>query len=333
MLTESHKTAARRHGPGPFQVAGDCFRLLLDGPAPLSVDGRDFPGLPARRIPLNDLRDRLLSGRCGRRTRDRVWAHLATRARTDGPAWTVACVGMALPALSAVVDTLITGLPPRRRSAAAVEVQAEVLTGFLAALGTVELDRPGIAARLRWAAYRAGRAALTTVLDGPTSRPDGFVSAPPRPPAGHPDFVLAAAVRGQVISRTEADLIGATRLEDVRLPDWAATHGMDAWAAYKMRARAEHRLAAHLTTTTASGDPDDPVATQVIAHLDTTPTHQPTDQSRRVAAAGAGGASGAAKKSAAGVSKTGPKSGLLPWGHPTPSTPAPAHAQEASQCA
>ena len=329
----------RRSAPGPFQVAGDCFRLLLEGPAPLSIDGWDFPGLPARRIPLNELRKRLLAGRCPRRTRDQVWAHLAARSRADGPAWTVACVGMALPALSAAADTLTARLPAKARFAARVEVQAEVLTGFLTALSTVELDRPGIAGRLRWAAYRAGRAALTAALDGPTPRPDGFASAPPRPPVGHPDFVLAEAVRRQVITRDEADLIGATRLEDIRLPDWAATHGVNAWAAYKMRARAEHRLAGYLSSTAAATDPDDPVGAQVIANLDTTPAphHQtsPGVWSQPVAASAGGRVSKSTQKSRPAVSKTGPKTGLLPWGTATPPTPlsSAARAQEAPQCA
>jgi len=268
MHTENPLPAAdSRRSRGPLAVAGECFRLLLAGPAPLSVDGREFPGLPARPVPLNELRNRLLSGRCPRRTRDRVWTHLIGRARGDGPAWTVACVGMALPALAAVADYLTEHLPARGRSGDRVEVQAEVLAGFLAALPTVDLDRPGIAGRLRWAAYRSGRAALSAALDGPTRGPDGYRSAAPRPPSGHPDFVLAHAVRHRVITRVEADLIGATRLEDVRLTDWAAAHRLDSWAAYKMRARAEIRLVGYLSATGAGTDPDDPVPAQAVANL------------------------------------------------------------------
>jgi hypothetical protein len=338
--TPTASTTRRRPG-GPLKLAGECFELLLAGPAGLSVDGTAFPGLPARRIPLNVLRRRMLSGRCPRRTRDLIWAHLAGRARAEGAAWTVACVGMALPALVAVADYLADHLPTGSRFDR-VELEAEVMTGFLTALSTLDLDRPGIAGRLRWAAYRAGRAALSAVLDGPTPGPDGFASAPPRPPSGHPDFVLAAAVRHRVITQAEADVIGTTRLEDIRLADWAAAHRLDPWAAYKMRARAEYRLVDYLTAAAATTDPDDPVATRVAASLatDRPPRREshPGPRSRPVAGPVGEPVANSTQKSRPAVSKTGPKSGLLQWGASTPTTRIPrptpaAAAQEASQCA
>ena len=41
-----------------LDIARDAFTLLVTGPKPLAVDGRDFAGLPDRVVPLNELRGR-----------------------------------------------------------------------------------------------------------------------------------------------------------------------------------------------------------------------------------------------------------------------------------
>ena len=90
----------------PLDAARSAFEWLVAGPHPVSVDGRLFPGLPARRVPLNELRDRLLRRRCPQTLRDAVWAHLVLLARTEGGAWTVGAVGVALPALTSIAAAL-----------------------------------------------------------------------------------------------------------------------------------------------------------------------------------------------------------------------------------
>ncbi|MGE6738443.1 hypothetical protein ACQKIP_47180, partial [Streptomyces sp. NPDC059900] len=101
--------------------------------------------------------------------------------------------------------------------------------------------------RLRWAAYRRALAALYEALDAPAPVAHGFRSAPPKPPWGHPDFVLARAVRVGVLTRTEADLIGRTRLETDSVAGWARTHAKPPSTVYQARRRAELRLRAYLT--------------------------------------------------------------------------------------
>jgi hypothetical protein len=68
----------------PLDAARTAFGWLVTGPNPLSVEGRLFPDLPHRRVPLNEVRERLLRRRCGQVTRDAVWAHLVLRSRTEG---------------------------------------------------------------------------------------------------------------------------------------------------------------------------------------------------------------------------------------------------------
>lgn len=305
----------------PLDTARECFLLLVSGPQPLSLDGRAFHGLPHRPIPLDELRDRLLRRSCPRRTRDAVWAHLVRRARREGATWTLACAGMALPALAGVARQLSEGFPGDP-----FDVHAEVLSGFLGALATTDVGRPRVLARLKWAAYRQGFAARKEALNAPTPVAPGFRSAVPRPPWGHPDLVLARAVRESVLTRTEADLIGTTRLEELTLEDWAARHGTTPNAAYKVRRRAEARLIAFLRGEARDGDLSDPVARSAMGSLPS--AHVPPARRHAVQALATSSPSVTAvegdrtpnwpEKSSMGVAKNGPDSGLLRCGSSTP---------------
>ncbi|MEU3642909.1 hypothetical protein AB0E59_05940 [Lentzea sp. NPDC034063] len=245
-----------------LDIARDAFNWLVTGPHPVSLNGRLFTGLPDRDIPLDEVRDRLLARRCSQSTRDSVWAHLVLRSRMEGATWTVAAVGVALPALTSVAATLSD-----RFAGDPADVHAEVLRGFLAALSTIDLRPPRIILRLRWAAYRSGHDALAEALSSPTPIAPGFRSAPPHAPWGHPDLVLARAVADGVLTQTEAALIGATRLENVSVVDWAAQHGVGEWAVYKTRKRAELRLVDYLRGAVAEADPGDPLTDQVAASV------------------------------------------------------------------
>lgn len=249
----------------PLDAARSAFEWLVAGPHPVGIDGRLFPGLPGRRVPLNEVRDRLLRRRCPQTVRDAVWAHLVLLARTEGGAWTVGAVGVALPALVSIAATLsakFAGDPS--------DIHAAVLAGFVAELGEVDLRRPRIMLRLRWAAYRAGHACVREALDAPVPSGhagEGFRSTVPPPPWGHPDFVLARAVAEGAITAAEAELIGSTRLEGVPLADAATARGLSYQAAKKARQRAEHRLVAYLLndapTAAHTGAGERDLATQV----------------------------------------------------------------------
>ncbi len=148
---------------------------------------------------------------------------------------------MSLPALTSIAATLsakFAGDPS--------DIHAAVLAGFVAELGVIDLRRPRVMLRLRWAAYRAGHAAVREALDAPVPSGHGLRSTMPQPAWGHPDFVLARAVAEQAITATEAELIGSTRLEGVPLATAAAQRNLSYQAAKKARQRAEHRLVAYL---------------------------------------------------------------------------------------
>ncbi|MFG1667609.1 hypothetical protein [Streptomyces sp. Y7] len=313
--------------PLPLDTARECFALLVTGPQPLSVDGRKYAGLPNRRIPLDELRDRMMRRRCPRRTRDEVWAHLVRQSREHGAPWTLACAGMALPALAGVARWLAARFPGD-----AFDLHSEVLSGFLGALTKIDVDRPRILVRLRWAAYRAGFAALSESLDAPMPVAGEFRSTPPKPPWGHPDLVLARAVRQSVLTRTEANLIGETRLEEVSIPVWADRHQMTTGATYKARRRAERRLVAFLREQAATTDPDDPVASNVAAGLAPAPSTRSTRPSRRVTTERHDDAARPRAKSDAAMSKRAAESRLLACRGSTPA-PASRSSSEVPRCA
>jgi hypothetical protein len=319
------QTAFRRRRseavPNSLDIARDTFTLLVTGPHPVSLNGRLFPGLPDEDIPLDEVRDRLLARRCPQTTRDAVWAHLVLRSRTKGATWTVAAVGVALPALTSVAAILSD-----RFAGDPADVHAEVLRGFLAALPTIDLRPPRIMLRLRWAAYRSGHDALVEALASPIPVAPGLRSTPPRAPWGHPDLVLARAVADGVLTRTEAALIGATRLEEVSVADWAARHQTGEWAVYKARKRAELRLATYLRDGAAESDPTDPLTDQVATSLALARPAAPARRERQSSPS----VSGRDVEPVRGpVSKDGPKTGVQSCGTHPRSVPA----SEVSRCA
>ncbi|GHH62391.1 hypothetical protein [Lentzea cavernae] len=261
--------------PNSLDIARNAFTWLVTGPHPVSLDGRQFEGLPNRSIPLDEVRDRLLARRCPQEIRDAVWTHLVLRSRAEGATWTVSAVGVALPALTSVATILSD-----RFAGDPADVHAEVLRGFLSALATVDLRPPRIMLRLRWAAYRSGHKALSEALSSPAPIAPGSWPEPRRTPGGHPDLVLARAVADGVLNRTEAALIGATRLEKVSVAEWAALHELSEWAVYKTRKRAELRLAAHVREAAAGADPTDALTDQVATTVAIARTHESTQRAR-----------------------------------------------------
>jgi hypothetical protein len=135
------------------------FRLLAEGPDPLAVDGRQLGhGLPRRLIALPELSAILMHPSCGFAARDGVWRLLVGRARTGDAKWTVGAVGVALPGLRRAAYRLSCSYTG--------DVQATLVTEFVAALGSVNLERPRVVSRLLDAASSAAGPHC-----GPRSRP------------------------------------------------------------------------------------------------------------------------------------------------------------------
>lgn len=315
----SRKSENTRRAPLPLDLVRDQFAALS---ATYSIDGHQVDGLPDQTLTLAQARDRILDRGCPIVARDELWRLLITRARNHGADWTMACAGVALPALAASTHRLGSWYGGEH-----ADLQAEILTGFLHALATVVLARPGVAERLRWAAYRAGHAAVVASLSDP--RPfeldeplevveailTGFRSAIPQPPWGHPDLVLARAIADGVLTPTEADLIGATRLDAVRLDRWARRRNVPYATANTTRWRAERRLVAYLAETSRDADPDDAVnaATETSCAIERPARHpdRPARQSRAVSGRRRNGREPGGKDRSPSVKDEAPESGLF----------------------
>ena len=234
-------TAAGSWAVSPLAAVGQAFDALATPPTPLTFDTTGVPGLPQQPVRLSELRRWLLDRSTSPEARDVVWRELVAHSRRpppDGPAWTVAAVGLALPGLTAAAGRLSRGWRGDTS-----DLDAELLTGFVARLRTLDASEPRVLGRLMDAAIRAGRRARAQAGDLEVVRVERAWSRAPSHPWDHPDWVLARAVAAGVVDRTEAHLIGATRLEDNRLVDVAAQLGLDVQLARDWRYRAEARLA------------------------------------------------------------------------------------------
>jgi hypothetical protein len=231
--------ASEDFGSSPLDVLDATFRLLVREPHPLAADGaRIGHGLPPRPIPLDELRVMLLHPSMNYAARDAAWRELVDRARGEKPAWIVGAAGVALPALRQLAGRLAAGYDGDTH-----DLDAEMLAEFVQEIKVVDTSAGRIAARLCFAAFNAGRRLRHREAAHSGRRADLPESALPVQPWGHPDFVLARAVARGVISRTAADLIGRTRLEDEPLSKAAAANGLEYTAAQVQRWRAEQRLA------------------------------------------------------------------------------------------
>ena len=221
----------------PFDTLERTFTLLTSGPDPLALDGTGVPGLPDRPIPLGELKARLLHPSTRFEVRDAIVDELVTRAQAEGGRWTVGLAGVLLPGLRRTVRALVRACPGKTD-----DIEAEALAAFLAAVSRCQPGRPRLASWLRWQA-RKGATRLLHAEMAEQARPgtEPVSAAPPRP-WGHPDLVLAKAVRAGVISAADAELISATRIGDTDLAEAAAALDLGYWACHKRRRRAESRV-------------------------------------------------------------------------------------------
>lgn len=304
MSTFNGRVSRKRRKSTVFDTASRTFHALALGPNPPMVDGRVFPGFPPYSLPVTQVRALLLRPEYEPETRDAVWAHVIDRARTGAHDWKVACVGLALPALITDFARLT-----RRFAGDGEDIQIAMVTALLTAVTTVDVTEPWIMQRLRLAARDAGRQALRDLVSSPPPHGDEFESRQPPAPWGHEDFVLARAVSERVITLEEADLIGATRLEDTTLQDYATAHGVSYKACHAARMRAERALRPYLLALIgeSSGVGDDGLTDEVDRRLGLAATVTALNATPPVSPGVTGSGWGRAKKPRPHVLKNRPK--------------------------
>jgi hypothetical protein len=237
-------------GVSVFADLDIAFARLCDGDDPVGLNCSPWEqaGLPARFMMLRELRDWLCAHPYNHAARQVVWRELVALARTGAP-WVTAAAGMALPALVRAAGTLARGFRGDPR-----DIDAEILTGFLTALATIDLDEDRVFTRLRWTGVRAGLAARYDhqpyVLFGDIEELAGMA---PHLPYGHPDLIVHRAVAANVIDPDDAELIMVTRLEATPIETLAADAGVDGSVLRMRRKRAETILVDAVTTGVLSG--------------------------------------------------------------------------------
>ena len=223
-------------------AAEKAFVLLTTPPAPLVFDTRTIGhDLPAAMMPLDQLRALLLDPATCDAARDACWHLLVEHARRWGPAWVVAAVGMALPALVRMAGKLCAGHSHR-----ADDIEAELLTGFLHGLRHADLSGPAPYVRLCWMGWRQARQARgghTTAELPELPEPGGRT---PARPYGHPDLILNRAAALGYLTDEQVGLISATRLGHELIDDIAARQGVEASVLRMRRRRGELAVAAAL---------------------------------------------------------------------------------------
>jgi hypothetical protein len=223
-----------------LDVLDRSFWLLACEPAPLALDGRAVGhGLPARSIPLRELRGLLLHPSVGFDARDAALTWLIRRAQAEGGAWLVGLAGVLLPGIGRRVYPLCRAFPRL-----AHDLEAEALAGLVQAVYGWRLGQDRVASRLVWAAARGAYRLLRreTAIGDQEACVGLQLEPPPRQPA-HGDLLLAQAVRAGVLARVDAELIAATRVEEIPLRDLAGRWGTGYEALRKRRYRAETALA------------------------------------------------------------------------------------------
>ncbi|BDT85623.1 hypothetical protein FMUAM8_13870 [Nocardia cyriacigeorgica] len=246
-------------GPSPLGVVRSSFDRIAAQVLP--ADPRPVPAVGATGSPVESwagLRERLRDPAVPIAEVDAIWVWLIERSRTHGGDAMLVCACLAEPMLAKTASVFAAPHSSRRH-----DIESEILAGFFAYLSRVELTRPWVLLRLRWAAYRAAAAAdqqesvvLPTADLGPVGEQARVMVSQP----GHPETVLAQAVAAGVISEAAAELIAVSRWERRSLTSLATERGQSVWALRKRRRRAEHALLAWLTEHAN----DDPGATSIV---------------------------------------------------------------------
>ena len=230
----------------PFDTLRASFLLLLADPCPMAVPAEEVAGsiAPAREIGLPEIKRLLDAAGTRPAVKRALWDAVVRRAQAGDASWTLAAAGLSWRALAGkVLQTC------RKSPADAHEIQAEVLTEFLAALREVDLTDPRITdvgGWLAWRAFFASRHARRAEAAAAVDRYElpSHTAVMPLVPEGHPDLVLARAVRAGVIDRDEADWISRTCLDDESPSVVAREYRMGLSTFYHHRRAAGHKLAA-----------------------------------------------------------------------------------------
>lgn len=227
--------------PTTLEAVERRFVKLSGPPAPVTLDGCCVGvELPQRLIPLDELRIIMLKRKTSWHTKAAVWAELVRRAQDRGEPWVTAAMGMAMPMLKKIAGNAARGF-----HGDIADFDSEIVEGFLYALNTVDARAPNLYTSLRFMAQRYATEARISEdrILGQTTEYDEASAAVYRPSVvGHPDLVLACAVRDHGLSEDEAGLIARAHLDGEGQASLAEQCGISPYLLRQQLARAQDRL-------------------------------------------------------------------------------------------
>ena len=231
----------------PIKTLATTFKLLRKDPQTAYLTIPACEAMPHTVMDLSTLTGLLWNRQTDNAIRNAIWTAIVREVRAGTPGWAVVACGLACPALVANARKLRASF-----GGSMADVDAEVIEGFLAAVHTLDLADPEIESVAGALANLASNIARTSrrreVGELAATTHDGEVYAAASNPGGHPDFVLARAVRAGVITVQEAEYIGRTRLEERGLEDVGAELGVHPVTLFRHRRAAENRLVQALRT-------------------------------------------------------------------------------------
>jgi hypothetical protein len=232
--------------PTTLEAVERRFVELSGPPAAVTLDGCGIGAeLPQRPIPLDELRIIMLKRKTSWHTKGAAWAELVRRAQDRGEPWITAAMGMAMPMLKKIAGNAARGF-----HGDIADFDSEIVEGFLYALNTVDPRAPNPYTSLRFMAQRyatEARASEDRIL-GQTTEFDEASAAVYRPHVvGHPDLVLARAVRDHGLSDQEAGLIARAHLDGEGQASLAEACGVSPYLLRQQLARAQDRLVRFLS--------------------------------------------------------------------------------------
>ncbi|WP_168801727.1 DddA-like double-stranded DNA deaminase toxin [Glycomyces buryatensis] len=228
----------------------DAHFCDIEGPLPLG-DHHD-PSAPDASAAPGRFRRWLLDDAAPLAIRDQVWADLIRRVRDTDEAEPLhlLLLGLAVPGLRRAAGRAKLQSPGTERA----DLEAEAITGFIAAISTVDLARRAICSQLCQAAHTAARSLGRSNRRQRHESEEALLrEEPERVGTGHVDLILGSAVTAGVIDRAEAHLIGATRFDGEHLTAIARRTGRTPLAVGLCRRRAEERLCVWLKALRLTG--------------------------------------------------------------------------------
>jgi hypothetical protein len=232
--------------PSTLDIVERRFVELTKPPIALSLDCSALGcGLPEGLMCLDELRILLLKHRTTWVTKDAVWQELVRRAHAEPEPWVMAAAGMLVPGLKRIAGRFSNRYPGDNR-----DLDSEILEGFLEALDLAEVGHPKIYSQLYTGAFRRGyeaccRERRLAAKRAELDERDADTYHARR--EGHPDLVLADAVRDKALTAEQAGLLSDVHLGGMDRKCAAAMLGVTPRRCCAQLAQAQRKLIGFLS--------------------------------------------------------------------------------------